>query len=137
MQKEIVISTKAHNELIDITKEVEKIVSESKVKQGLCNVFTMHATAAILINENYDINLRKDIINLLNKIIPEHNNYKHDKIDNNAASHIKAAIIGPSETIPIKNNKLSLGTWQSIAFCEFDGPRSNRKIIITITNQKV
>ena len=137
MQKEIIISTKAHNELIDITKEVEKIVSESKVKQGLCNVFTMHATAAILINENYDPNLREDIINALNKIIPEHNNYKHDKIDNNAASHIKAAIIGPSETIPIKDNKLDLGTWQSIAFCEFDGPRSNRKIIITITNQKI
>ena len=137
MQKEIIISTKAHNELIDITKEVEKIVSESKVKQGLCNVFVTHATAAILINENYDPNLRGDIIKALNQTIPERNNYKHDKIDNNAASHIKAAIIGPSETIPIKDNKLYLGTWQSIAFCEFDGPRSNRKIIITITNQKI
>ncbi len=102
MQKEIIISTKAHNELIDITKEIEKIVSESKVKHGLCNVFTMH---------------------------------KHDKIDNNAAAHIKASIIGPSETIPIKDNKLDLGTWQSIAFCEFDGPRTNRKIIVT--NQKI
>ena len=137
MQKEIIISTKAHNELIDITKEIEKIVSESKVKQGLCNVFVTHATAAILINENYDPNVMEDIINTLNKIIPEHNNYKHDQIDNNAASHIKAAIIGPSETIPIKDNKLDLGTWQSIAFCEFDGPRSNRRIIITITNQKI
>ncbi|HHI04055.1 MAG TPA: YjbQ family protein [Candidatus Woesearchaeota archaeon] len=135
MQKEIIISTKAHNELIDITKEVEKIVSESKVKQGLCNVFVTHATAAILINENYDPNVMEDIVNALNKIIPEHNNYKHDKIDNNAASHIKAAIIGPSETIPIKDNKLYLGTWQSIAFCEFDGPRTNRKIIVT--NQKI
>ena len=137
MQKEIIISTKAHHELIDITKEVEKIVSESKVKQGLCNVFVTHATAAILINENYDPNLRDDIIKALNQTIPERNNYKHDKIDNNAASHIKAAIIGPSETIPIKDNKLYLGTWQSIAFCEFDGPRSNRKIIITIINQKI
>ncbi len=137
MQKEIIISTKAHNELIDITKEVEKIVSESKVKQGLCNVFVTHATAAILINENYDPNLRGDIIKALNQTIPERNNYKHDQIDNNAASHIKAAIIGPSETIPIKDNKLYLGTWQSIAFCEFDGPRSNRKIIITIINQKI
>jgi len=137
MQKEIILTTKEHNELIDITKEVEKIVSESKVKHGLCNVFTMHATAAILINENYDPNVREDIINALNKIIPEHNNYKHDKIDNNAASHIKAAIIGPSETIPIKNNKLALGTWQSIAFFELDGPRSNRRVIITITNEKI
>jgi len=137
MQKEIIISTKEHNELVDITKEVEKIVSESKVKQGLCNVFAAHATAAILINENYDPNVREDIINALNKIIPEHNNYKHDKIDNNAASHIKAAIIGPSETIPIKNNKLALGTWQSIAFFELDGPRSNRRVIITITNEKI
>ncbi len=136
MQKEIILTTKEHNELIDITKEVEKVVSESKVKQGLCNLFTMHATAAILINENYDPNLRDDIINALNKIIPEHNNYKHDQIDNNAASHIKAAIIGPSETIPIKGSKLLLGTWQSIAFCEFDGPRSNRKVIITITQSK-
>ena len=135
MQKEIIISTKAHNELIDITKEVEKIVSESKVKQGLCNVFVTHATAAILINENYDPNLRDDIIKALNQTIPERNNYKHDQIDNNAASHIKAAIIGPSETIPIKDNKLYLGTWQSIAFCEFDGPRTNRKIIVT--NQKI
>jgi len=137
MQKRIIISTKTHNELIDITKEIEKIVSESKVKQGFCNVFTVHTTAAILINENYDINIREDIINALNKIIPEHDNYKHDQIDNNAASHIKAAIIGPSETIPIKDNKLALGTWQSIAFCEFDGPRNNRRIIITITNQKI
>ena len=86
MQKEIIISTKEHNELIDITKEIEKIVSESKVKQGLCNVFITHATAAILINENYDPNVMEDIINALNKIIPEHNNYKHDKIDNNAAA---------------------------------------------------
>ena len=132
MQKEIIISTKEHNELVDITKEVEKIVSESKVKQGLCNVFAAHATAAILINENYDPNVREDIINALNKIIPEHNNYKHDKIDNNAASHIKAAIIGPSETIPIKDGKLLLGTWQQIAFCEFDGPRSNRKVIVSV-----
>ena len=132
MQKEIIISTHAHNELIDITKEIEKIVSESKVKQGLCNVFAMHATAAILINENYDPNVMEDIINALNKIIPEHNNYKHDRIDNNAASHIKAAIIGPSETIPIKDGKLLLGTWQSIAFCEFDGPRSDRRIIVKI-----
>ncbi|MBU1205094.1 MAG: secondary thiamine-phosphate synthase enzyme YjbQ [Nanoarchaeota archaeon] len=137
MQKEIIIATRAHNELIDITKEVEKIVSESKVKQGLCNVFAAHATAAILINENYDPNLRDDIIKALNQTIPERNNYKHDQIDNNAASHIKAAIIGPSETIPVKDSKLLLGTWQSIAFCEFDGPRSNRKIIITITNQKI
>jgi len=132
MQKEIIISTKEHNELVDITKEVEKIVSESKVKQGLCNVFAAHATAAILINENYDPNVREDIINALNKIIPEHNNYKHDQIDNNAASHIKAAIRGPSETIPIKDGKLLLGTWQQIAFCEFDGPRSNRKVIVSV-----
>ena len=137
MQKEIIIATRAHNELIDITKEVEKIVSESKVKQGLCNVFVAHATAAILINENYDPNLRDDIIKALNQTIPERNNYKHDQIDNNAASHIKAAIISPSETIPIRDGKLLLGTWQSIAFCEFDGPRSNRKVIITITNEKI
>ena len=131
MQKEIKISTKAHNELIDITKEIEKIVSESKVKHGLCNVFTMHATAAILINENYDPNIIDDFIEAISKLIPE-GIWRHDRIDNNGASHIKSAIISPSEYIPIENNQLKIGTWQNIMFTEFDGPRNNRNIYLTI-----
>jgi len=134
MQKEITLSTKEHEEIVDITDKVQKIVSEFKVKNGLCNVFAMHATAAIIINENYDSNLRSDIIKALNKSIPEKDNYLHDRIDNNAASHIRATILGPSETIPINNGKLQLGTWQQIAFFELDGPRSERKIVVSVIN---
>lgn len=134
MQKEIILSTKEHNEIVDITDKLQKIVSESNIKEGLCNVFTMHATAAIIINENYDSNLRSDIIKAINKSIPERNNYLHDRIDNNAASHIRATILGPSETIPIKDGKLQFGTWQQIAFFELDGPRTERKIVVSVIN---
>ncbi len=131
MQKTITISSSKRLEMIDINSEVEKIVVESKVKEGLCNVFAAHATAAIAINENYDPNVCLDFNDALAKLIPQ-GKWIHDRVDGNADAHIKAAIIGPSETIPIKNGKLQLGQWQSCSFCEFDGPRSNRKIIVTI-----
>jgi secondary thiamine-phosphate synthase enzyme len=131
MQKEIIISSSKKNEIIDITNEVEKVVSESKVKDGLCNVYVPHATAAVIINENYDPNVMVDILESLSDLIPE-GKWRHDSVDGNAAAHIKSAIIGPSENIPIKNGKLQLGTWQSLCFSEFDGPRSNRIIIVNI-----
>jgi len=128
-------STKKH-ELIDITNKVKEIVKNSKVKQGICFLYVPHATAAITINENADPNIQTDIIKAINKIVPEHDNYLHDDIDNNAAAHIKSTIIGVSKTIPISNNNLQLGTWQDIFFCEFDGPRSNRKIIVEIIKKE-
>jgi len=131
MQEEFYISTKKKQELVDITEKVRSIVKKSKVKEGLCNVFTMHATAAIVINENYDPNICLDLLDSLNKLIPS-GIWRHDKIDGNADSHIKAAILGPQETIPIKNSELQLGRWQAIQFCELDGPRDDRKIIVTI-----
>ena len=131
MQEIIAISTSKKQELIDITDQVNAIVRKSKVKQGLCNVFTMHATAAIIINENADPNICSDTIDALDKIIKE-GVWRHDKIDGNADAHIKASILGPSEMIPIKDGKLQLGRWQSVVFCELDGPRSNRKIIVAI-----
>lgn len=134
MQKSFQISSSKKHEIIDISKEVEKIVVESKVKDGLCNIYTQHATCAIIINENYDPSVREDILNKLNELIPDNAGYKHDKIDNNAAAHIKAAILGPSETIPIKDNKLELGTWQSPALCEFDGQKDRTIIIKILTN---
>jgi len=132
MQKSFKISTSKHNEIIDITKEVEKIIKEIKIENGLCLVFTTHATAAIIINENADPAVREDIITTLNKLVPEHNNYQHDKIDNNAASHIKASIVGPSETIAIKDSKLQLGTWQNVGFVEFDGPKQRNVVVKVI-----
>jgi len=127
----ITISTSKKQELIDITQEVKNIVSKSNVKEGVCFVYVPHATAGITINENADPNIQTDIIKAMNDIIPEHNRYLHDSIDNNAAAHIKSSIIGVSKTIPIKNNKLMLGTWQAIMFVELDGPRQNRRIIVS------
>ena len=131
MQEIIAISTSKRQELVDISHEVAEIVRKSKVKNGLCNIFALHATAAIIINENADPNICLDIIDALDKIVKE-GGWRHDRIDNNAASHIKSAILGPSETIPIKNSSLQLGTWQSPMFVELDGPRSNRKIMVQI-----
>lgn len=131
MQKEITINTKNKNELIDISAEVNLALKESKVKNGIALIYVPHATAAVVINENYDPDICLDFLDALNKIIPA-GRWRHDRIDNNADAHIKAAIIGPSEVIPIKNGRVGLGTWQSPMFAEFDGPRSNRKIIIKI-----
>jgi len=128
----ITLSTSKKHELIDITNKVKEIVKKSKIKQGICFLYSPHATAAITINENADPNIQTDIIKAINKIVPEHDNYLHDAIDNNAAAHIKSTLIGVSKTIPISNGELQLGTWQDIFFCEFDGPRSNRNIIVEI-----
>ena len=134
MQKIITIGSSQRLDMIDINNEVNKIVEESRVKEGLCNVFTAHATAAIVINENYDPNICVDFNEALAKLIPQ-GRWRHDSVDGNADAHIKAAIIGPSETIPIKDGILQLGQWQSIMLVELDGPRNNRKIIVTISGK--
>ena len=128
------ISSHEHKELIDITDQVQKCITQSKVKEGICNVFVTHATAAVIINENYDPNICLDFIKAIDQAIPDHNNYLHDSVDNNAQAHIKAAIIGPSETIPVKGGQLVLGTWQSLMFVELDGPRKNRNIEVTVVS---
>ena len=133
MQEIITISTSKKQELIDISDKVSAIVKKSNVKEGLCNIFAMHATAAIIINENADPNICLDTIDALNNLIPS-GKWRHDKLDGNADAHIKSTILGPSETIPIKNSELLLGTWQSPMFVEFDGPRSNRKIMVSIVS---
>lgn len=122
------LTTKKKYEVIDITDEVEKHVKN--VDEGLAMIFTPHATGGIIINENYDPNIGLDIMEALEKIIPE-GKWRHDSVDSNGAAHIKASIIGPSESVIIKDGKLQLGTWQSICFCEFDGPRE-RKINIKL-----
>ena len=131
MHEEFYLSTKKKQELIDITSHVNSIIKKSKIKSGLCNVFTAHATAAIIINENYDPNICVDLLSALDKLVPQ-GIWLHDRIDGNADSHIKSVILGPSETIPIKNGELQLGRWQALQFCELDGPRNDRKIIVTI-----
>ena len=134
MQETITLSTTKKQELVDINDNVREIVAKSGVKEGICNVFCQHATGAIIINENHDPNVCLDLIDALNKLIPA-GKWRHDNVDGNADAHIKSAIIGPSEIIPIKNNKLQLGTWQSIMFFELDGPRTGRKITIQIIKE--
>ncbi len=131
MQDEIILSTAKKQELIDITEEINAVVNKSKIKSGICSVFAAHATAAIIINENYDPNICLDIIDALNKIVPK-GIWRHDRIDGNADAHIKSAMLGSSETIPVRGGQLELGQWQSVMFAELDGPRSGRKIIITV-----
>ena len=126
------LSTHSHNELVDITTDVQRVVSESGVRDGICSVFTMHATAAITINENDDENIGADFVRALSKMVVEHDGWLHDRVDNNAAAHIKSALVGPSETIPVEGGKLLLGTWQNVFFCEFDGPRRHRGIVVTV-----
>ena len=128
MYKEINVSTSKKYELVDISKEIRSALKESNVKEGMCQIYVPHATCGIIINENYDPNVCLDFIDALNELIPE-GKWRHDKIDNNAAAHIKASIVGPSETIAIRDGKLQLGTWQSPMVCDFDGPRKRRLII--------
>lgn len=129
MLKEITIQTNTQTQILDITAQVQKVVSESGIAEGLCCVFVPHTTAGVTINENADPSVKQDILMELNKIIPFDDNYSH--LEGNSAAHIKASIIGSSVNIPLKNNNLLLGTWQGICFCEFDGPRT-RKFYVKI-----
>lgn len=124
MLKEITIKTNTQTQILDITAQVQKIVEESGITEGLCCVFIPHTTAGVTINENADPSVKQDILMELNKVIPFSDNYSH--LEGNSAAHIKASIIGSSVNIPVKNNNLLLGTWQGICFCEFDGPRTRK-----------
>jgi len=127
----IKIKTDKHNKLYDITTEVMRIVEKSGIKNGLVNVYAQGATAAIMIQENWDQSVQNDVVNLLRKLIPN-GIWEHDAQDGNGDAHLKSGLVGPSETIPLVDGKLALSTWQNIFFCEFDGPRAVRKIMVTI-----
>ena len=127
---ELKIRTTKKYEVLDITRRVAEAARAAQVNDGLCCIFVPHATAAVIINENDDMQIGLDLLDALEKLIPE-GVWRHDKIDSNGAAHLKAAILGPSETIPIHNGQLALGTWQAVMLVELDGPRE-RKIIVSI-----
>ncbi|OED30168.1 secondary thiamine-phosphate synthase enzyme YjbQ [Methanosphaera sp. WGK6] len=127
---EIHINSHENIEIINITNKILKIIQKQGLEEGLINISTKHTTSSIMINEDED-GLKKDYINFLEKIVPN-DNYYHDKIDDNAKSHLKSMLTTPTQTLPVINRKISLGTWQSIFFVEFDGPRRNRTIHITL-----
>ncbi len=129
MVETIHINTTKRTQLIDITSKVSEVVKRSNIKDGVCLVYVPHTTAAVTINENADPSVSEDIINIINEIVPWRYDYKH--LEGNSPAHIKATLIGPSITIIIENGHLSLGTWQGIFFCEFDGPR-NRRVLVKI-----
>jgi secondary thiamine-phosphate synthase enzyme len=127
---ELRVQTTQAREMIDITGEVAAIVRRSEVAEGLCNVYVAHATAAIVVNENDDPNVCVDTLDALDKLVPA-GVWRHDRVDGNAASHIQAAMLGPSETIPFLDGGLVLGRWQAIMLVELDGPR-DRRVIVTL-----
>jgi len=130
MTKTIPISTVSRTEFIDVTGKVRQVVKESGVKDGTCTVYVPHTTAAVTINENADPSVRRDVLASLNKLIPFDADYSHS--EGNSAAHIKASIIGGSETIIVVDGRLALGTWQGIYYCEFDGPR-RRTLLVQVT----
>jgi len=131
--KELKIISKKRNEMIDITADIQKIVDKENIENGLVVVYVPHTTAGITINEGADPSVKKDIIETLNKLVPEYGNYHH--LEGNSDAHIKASILGSSVTVFIEDNKLVLGTWQHIFFYEGDGPR-NRKVYLEIIKTK-
>jgi len=130
----IELSTDRGRQLVDITTEARRAVVQSGVTTGACALYTHGATAALMVQENADPNIGRDVVNCLDKLIPA-GVWLHDRIDGNGASHIQAGIVGPSETIPIRNGDLNLSTWQNVFFCEFDGPRRKRTVAVTIIGE--
>jgi secondary thiamine-phosphate synthase enzyme len=127
------IDTTRKREAIDITERVREIVRRSKLERGLCHVMVLHATAAIVVNENDDPSIGVDLLAALGKAVPEHAGWLHDRIDDNAQAHILASILGPSEIVPVENGDLRLGRWQGLMLVELDGPRRSRRVVVTLT----
>jgi len=121
---EISIQTRRRTDLIDITAQVQQAVHRLEVREGVITVFVPHTTAGIMINENADPDVAADIAATLDRLVPWEGPYRHG--EGNAAAHVKASLVGSSVQVPVKNQRLALGTWQGIFFCEFDGPRHRR-----------
>jgi secondary thiamine-phosphate synthase enzyme len=131
MRQIIHLFTHRREELLDITPQVRATVKASGIRQGLVSVYAQGATAATMIQENWDESVQTDVVNLLRKLIPR-GVWLHDEQDGNGDAHLKAGLVGPSETIPVIDGELGLSRWQNIFFCEFDGPRSDRRVICTV-----
>jgi len=129
MQFEIQVSSKAKAELVDITTEVQRCIRESGVQEGICVLFVPHTTAGLTVNENWDPSVKADILAVLDRLVPWQASYRHT--EGNAAAHVKASLLGASQTLFIQNGKLVLGTWQGVFLAEFDGPR-RREVLVRI-----
>jgi secondary thiamine-phosphate synthase enzyme len=131
MIHKIPVRTSSRSQFVDITREVQDIVKSSGVRDGVCTVFVPHTTAGVTINENADPDVVRDILDTLNRLVPESSHFRHS--EGNSDSHIKASMMGFSVTVFVENGRLALGTWQGIYFCEFDGPRS-RHVFVRVSS---
>jgi secondary thiamine-phosphate synthase enzyme len=122
--QEVVVRTRRHTELRDVTAAIEERVGESGVREGVCLIYSPHTTAGVLINENADPGVLEDVISTLDRLVPWEGGYRHN--EDNAAAHIKAILVGTSQTVAVREGRLVLGRWQGIFFAEFDGPRERR-----------
>ena len=125
--KKIILNSSKNFEIIDITSMINQ---EIDIDSGIVNVFSKHSTSAIVVNEN-EMGLWADLELMLSDLVSDKYSWQHNRIDNNAKSHLKSFLLSSSETIPISNGKLDLGTWQSVFFIELDGPRKNRTVNLT------
>ena len=131
MREIIRLTTHTREELVDITEPVRRIAQASGIANGLVALYAQGATAALMIQENWDPSVPTDVIHLLQKLIPR-GVWLHDRQDGNGDSHLKAGLVGPSETIPLIDGRLGLSRWQNIFLCEFDGPRQERTVVCTV-----
>jgi len=129
MRYEIEVNSKARTEFVDITPQVQSCIQRSGVQNGVCVVFVPHTTAAVTVNENWDPSVKADILKVLDRLVPWQANYSH--AEGNSAAHIKASLLGASQTLFIEGGRLALGTWQGIFLAEFDGPR-RRQVFVRV-----
>ncbi len=135
MQKILIIKTDRREGLYDITSEVRNFVKSTNVNTGIVNIYGRGATCAIIIQENWDESVQYDMLNLLRKLIPQ-GVWQHDLEDGNGDAHLKSGLLGPDVCVPIINGNLALSRWQNIFFCEFDGPREKREIVLTVISAR-
>ncbi|MES9843763.1 MAG: secondary thiamine-phosphate synthase enzyme YjbQ [Candidatus Sedimenticola sp. 6PFRAG5] len=131
MRETVHFATDSREALVDITERVQTVVSKSGIRDGLVSVYAQGATAAIMIQENWDESVQTDVLNFLGSTIPR-GVWLHDEQDGNGDAHLKSGLVGPSETVPLIDGALGLSRWQNIFFCEFDGPRSDRQVVCTV-----
>ncbi len=131
MRETIILKSTKREELIDITEATRAVLERSSIQNGIMHVYAQGATSALMVQENWDDSVPLDVVNLLRTLIPP-GVWLHDEQDGNGDSHLKAGLVGPSETIPIINGQLGLSQWQNIFFCEFDGPRAERRVVCTL-----
>ena len=127
----IEVPTEHPRQLVDITRQAQAAVARSGIKEGICALYAQGATAALMVQENDDPNITLDVLECLDGLVPA-GRWRHDRVDDNGAAHIQAGIVGPSESIPVREGRLALSTWQNVFLCDFDGPRRRRTVLVTV-----